>query len=69
MQFIKVEVRSGIRGGKSVISLPAEVTTYKNGNRRATVPAGKRGGKVVVYCQSRGKVFRPKQAKKTAAKV
>jgi hypothetical protein len=67
MQTIKVEMASGIRGGLKVASYEAQVITFKNGNKRAVVPAGKRGGKVVVYCSGKNRLFRPKAAKAAKA--
>lgn len=57
-----IKVRTvGPRGGQRIVNLePISFTRSKNGNRKAVVALGKRGGKVTVYASKGDRSFAPK---------
>jgi len=56
---LTIKVRTtGPRGGAKIVTLTTEcIQKFKNGNRRAVVALGKRGGKVTVYAAKGEKSF------------
>ncbi len=57
-----IKVRTvGPRGGERIVNLePISMKRFKNGNRKAVVALGKRGGKVTVYASKGDRSFAPK---------